>query len=132
MGPSVRLFRRICCFLLLALWLVSTQHCGLEAAGIEFHPHTEHPSECCTSTCSNDVCDIIERGTFNQVTFSPRPPPPVAVLTSVFPLLVAPPMEVEEPGIAIASATPELEAITGTWRFERRSALPARAPDLLA
>jgi hypothetical protein len=124
--------RRIGCFLFLAIWLAATQHCGLEGAGIELFGHGDHPSESLPAECADDACPAIEGESYTKDGSSLRLLPPPAALASFFVLLVVPPRTSEATRAVRDRATPEIEAIHRTWRFERRSALPARAPDFVA
>lgn len=126
------LLRRTGCFLLLALWLAATQHCGLEAAGIEFLAHGDRPSESRATTCADDACQTVEGASYTKVDSSLRLLPPEAMLVNLFVVLVVPARASEPVGVVRDGAAPELEAIHRTWRFERRTALPARAPDSVA
>lgn len=129
---GMALLRRTCCFLLLAVWLAATQHCGLTAAGIELLAHADHPSDACTTSCADDACPAVEGVSHPAGPSSPRLPPPEAVLADLGAILLVPISEAEPSGVGLDRAPPEVEAIPRTWRFERRSALPARAPDLVA
>lgn len=67
-GPlllAVNRFRRISVLLWLAVWLVATQHCVLEAAGVWEAGHDEEASTCCPDTplnCEHDGCEVVEGG----------------------------------------------------------------------
>ena len=57
-----RVRHRFVSLCLAAFWLVATQHCGLEAAGI-FDSHPETAQACCPATedhCSHDGCELVE------------------------------------------------------------------------
>src|SRR5688572_23588028 len=51
---------------LLAFWLVATQHCGLEAAGLFAADHEGESAGCCASSggCENDGCATVEEGSY--------------------------------------------------------------------
>lgn len=52
---------------LLAIWLVATQHCGLEAAGV-FDSHCDPAAPACvsgpTEHCVGDGCEVVESGSY--------------------------------------------------------------------
>ena len=54
---------------LLAFWLVATQHCGLESAGLfAAHESATEASGCCASSdgCANDGCETVEEGAYRS------------------------------------------------------------------
>lgn len=123
--------RRTLTLALLAVWLVATQHCGLEAAGWwDAHPH--HAPACCippVDCCELDGCDAVER------TSMPLPNPGVKPAAAVLDPSVAArwaTMLVPAGGARVPEiAPPEVEGLAGwvnRWSFERRAALPPRAP----
>ena len=126
-------FRKLAVYVVLALWLAAAQHCGLEAAEIGFGGHADHESEdLCTTACVDGECPSIEGASHLGVNSSVRPLPPEVVLLDLFVYLVAPFPAVQRQDVMLERATPEVEAIHRVWRFVRRSALPARAPDSVA
>jgi len=130
----VKAFRNIIALLLLALWLPATQHCDLEAAGVmawEELGHT-HPESSCKQSCETDVCPTVEGASYNPASNLLRVlPPDVFVVLRLIDLLPAP-LVIEDLGAFVIGDPPELEKILRTWQFSRRTALPARAPDLIA
>lgn len=125
--------------LLLAFWLVATQHCGLEAAGL-FSSHSGESAAvgCCASNehekksgCVSDGCELVESGHYRTDLGAklvvPALAPCFCVLCTHF--CVAPP----EPEVLLV-ATDRVELASAwvpVWQFERRAAAPAHAPDPL-
>ena len=130
----VKAFRNAIALLLLALWLPATQHCDLEAAGVmawdeRGHTHAESP---CKQSCENDVCPTVEGASYSAASHLLRVlPPDVFVVLSLIDLLPAP-LVIEDQEAFFTGDPPELQKILRTWQFSRRTALPARAPDLIA
>jgi hypothetical protein len=125
----VVVLRRLCSVLLLSLWLAASQHCGLDAAGLDFFGHTDHPTGSCETNCPEEECPAIEGGTYTAAASSlrllaPEAVPPVSDGVRLVPVATALPS-----GVKPVTAGSEVEAIPRTWCFERRAALPARAPD---
>lgn len=125
--------RHVIAVVLLALWLPATQHCGLEAAGLDFLTHEDHASSTCRDTCTDDACHNIEGISFTKEVNSLRAlPAPVADFCYCLIHLVTPPA-VEDVALKYSAGdSPELQVLHGTWSFARRTSLPARAPDFVA
>ena len=54
---------------LLAFWLVATQHCGLESAGLfAAHESASDATGCCASSdgCATDGCEMVEEGAYRS------------------------------------------------------------------
>ena len=116
-----------------AFWLLATQHCGLEAAGI-FDSHAAEPTQgCCPggeAHCSHDGCELVEGRGVNLLSAAKAPQPHLELCLS---LLLSLGVEVPEPEPAPrvrgeAFGRP-LEWIA-TWQFVQRTALSPRAPSL--
>lgn len=131
----VSTLRRIIAIVLLALWLPTTQHCGLEAAGLIAAevPHGAE-SECCengASPCTHDGCNVVENSLIklNNETIK-VPTPSLAACTCFLCLQLLPPVVAVEPIFAVtASESPE--HWVPVWQFVRRAAPLSRAPALV-
>ena len=134
LSDLVKAFRHVIALFLLALWLPATQHCDLEAAGImawEEIGHT-HAESSCKQSCETDVCPTVEGASYNPASHLLRVlPPDVFVVLHLIDLLPAP-LVIEDQEAFFTGDPPELQKILRTWQFSRRTALPARAPDLIA
>lgn len=114
---------------LLLLWMPATSHCALESAGL-----LPHGLGCASgeSHCVGDGCKIIEAGLFKQTTVQVKAIPPAVLFCTCFICLqlVAPPTLA-----AISDFTPIVsdapKVWLAAWDFERRTALPSRAPSLV-
>lgn len=124
---------RFVALFLLALWLPATQHCDLEAAGIDFMTHDGHASSACHDTCVDDACHNIEGAAFTKGGNTLRVlPPPAMILCACLIHVPPPPPAVETPVIDDGTGSRRLLVLHRTWDFVRRAALPARAPDSIA
>jgi hypothetical protein len=132
-GGAVKWLKRAVALALLALWVPATMHCTLETVpGFSFLQHCcggdEVPQE--PSDCAADFCTAIESGLYkieHHPTVAPVLPALVAFAAWV---QVAEPLLDSTPCFAPASsAPPELPRF---WQFHYRTALPPRAPSLLA
>lgn len=121
--------------LLLALWLPATQHCDLEAAGLLAGHDECHSGQDCAGghqddPCAADVCALVEdaayKSTFAAIT--------VAAPTALTCLCCL--HEITPATVLISLVSPERTdappELAPTWCFVTRTALPARAPDLVA
>ena len=123
--------RHLCPFvplILLAVWLPATLHCDLEVVGAMLSPGTD----CCATakSCSNDGCDVLERGLYRSVNDLVKVPAPgwsvcrgpfcsyVPPVADSHQKIVPPPESLERPCDWVPS-----------WQFVRRAAPPSRAPD---
>ncbi|CAM2962743.1 hypothetical protein [Rariglobus hedericola] len=128
----MKIFFKFAAFVLLALWLPATQHCDLEAAGLELFNFGEHHESACAEICNQDACQSIEDASYLKNASSLRVlPPPVSFEFCLLSLLIAPVLVESEP-VSLAGDPPELQALHRTWQFIRRTALPVRAPDCVA
>ncbi|HWL17950.1 MAG TPA: hypothetical protein VNR00_20225 [Opitutus sp.] len=129
----MKLWSRIAAFLLLALWLPATQHCDLEAAGLEFSAHEGHASATCQDACKDDACRNVEGVAFPKQVGSVRVlPPPVLALCEGLRALMTPRVVAIVTPVVEGESSDELLVLHRTWSFVHRAALPARAPDSLA
>lgn len=129
---NVSYLRRMTVFALLAFWLMATQHCGLEAAGLlDNHPESASPV-CCNGQghCTHDGCDLVERGSITSSNGSIKVPMP-----SMHECVCLLCLQV----VALSFVEPAKESVQGidkplgwvpTWHFERRAAPSPRAPAL--
>ena len=131
--PRVRRLRhRLAAVFLVAFWLLATQHCGLEAAGV-FEAHAVAASGCCTNDgahCSHDGCQIVEGRSLNTVGVVNAPQPQLTLCTCL---------------ICLTVPTPEPERILrvgmddvgrplhwgASWKFVQRVVPSPRAPSLV-
>lgn len=94
--------------------------------------HGDHQSGPCKDTCQDDACHSIEGISYPKASSDLRVlPPTVSFACCLLSVLVAPVVVQCEP-VSLATAPPELQALSRTWQFVRRAALPARAPDCVA
>lgn len=133
----VHLPRRLTALVLLAFWLVATQHCALEAAGL-FASHAGEETAatgCCATTtdgCAADGCETVE-GSFYRVdsgslkVATPDLSACLCLLSLEFALL-PPATELSPTAVHWLDAADDW---VPAWRFERRAAAPAHAPDML-
>jgi hypothetical protein len=133
----VRLIRNIIVILLVALWLPTTQHCSLEAAGL-FAPQEAQAKQikCCGAqekACAEDPCDLLESGDYRpasaQLTI---PAPTFTVCACLFCVSVEQVLVLANAGAATARFSFDSpEDCSPTWHFMQRAALSPRAPSLV-
>lgn len=124
---------------MLAVWLASSQHCGLEAAGLITReaPHsTAHltTAGCCQDTgnpCTHDGCNVVESGTINPTNPFLKAPAPSLLACACFICLqlVAPDVSAEPTLVAADLDRPK--NWVPAWHFVRRAAPLSRAPSLI-
>jgi hypothetical protein len=132
-APRNRLFT----VLLLAVWLVATQHCGLEAATEFFGAHSEESAGtgCCPgdrSGCVNDGCEAIEDALYKSDVADLRLPAPqlaACLDLSFLPPLVPPTEDLSRRPSRLDFERP-LDWLP-TWQFVQRAALSPRAPSVV-
>ena len=127
--------RHIIAIVLLALWLPTTQHCGLEAAGLIAAevPHGADAGCCQTGggPCTHDGCNVVESSLIkssNEVIKVPTPS--LAACTCFLCLQLLPPVVAVEPIFAV-TASDSPEHWIPVWQFVRRAAPLSRAPSLV-
>lgn len=132
---TVFTLRRIIAIVLLALWLPTTQHCGLEAAEL-IAAEIPHGAEakCCEmgdSPCTHDGCNVVESSLIKSSSDPLKvPTPSLAACACLLCLQLVPPVVAAEPIFAVtASESPE--HWVPVWQFVRRAAPPVRAPSLV-
>ena len=118
---------------LVAFWLLATQHCGLEAAGI-VEQHTPVEPACCAGGephCSHDGCDAVEDGSYTSVGDAPIVPAPL--FAECFCLICG---DLSALLREVAAGDLSWEYIerplnwVPVWHFVQRAALSPRAPSL--
>lgn len=118
---------------LLAFWLLATQHCGLEAAGL-FDSHGDQPAGCCQATdgCRGDGCRAIEGGEFRPDGSSVKIATPQ--LTACL-CLACGSFALHAPEFELAATPTEIlerpRDWVSTWHFVQRAALSPRAPSAI-
>lgn len=130
-GRSVSILRRMSVFALLAVWLVATQYCGMEAAGI--WDSASDSSGCCSEPgpCSKDGCEVVERGAFASSSVLKVPAPEFQACTCMLCARLLVPALIIEPSAKFADGMERPAAWVPEWHFERRTALSPRAPSLI-
>jgi hypothetical protein len=119
----VKLLQRITVFLVLALWLVATQHCKLEKiTGLEF---LRCASDTATqSDCEGDSCASVEGGDY-KLSDNQRVAPVLLMVAAVALPIAEVPAATECCSKPPPSPPPE---IPKAWQFITRTASPPRAP----
>jgi hypothetical protein len=128
----VTLFTKYAVMLMLALWGLAKVHCDLEQVpGLEFLACCQHPDTAPhqDNDCEHDACSVVESGFYKVEEQAASVPVPLLVLSFVLPLWeAAPPAPAPRPELLNCSL-PELPR---PWQFFYRTALPPRAPSLVA
>ncbi len=118
--------------LMLAVWGLATVHCDLEEVpGLEFlacchHPETAPHQD---DDCDTDACAVVESGLYKTEEQAAGVPVPLLALSFVLPLWEAAPRTAAPHPVLLNASPPELPR---TWQFSCRTALPPRAPSLVA
>ncbi len=125
------ILRRMSIFTLLAVWLVATQYCGLEAAGV--WDLASDSSGCCSESapCSKDGCEVVERGASASNSAVKVPAPGLQSCTCMLCIRLLVPTLIIEPSAKFADGMERPAAWVPEWHFERRAALSPRAPSLI-
>ena len=116
--------------LMLALGGLVTMHCDLERVpGLEFLACCQHPDTTPhqDNDCDADACSVIESG-FYKIEEHPAAVP-MLVLSFVLPLGEARPPS-PAPHFQLPNCSPP--ELPRAWQFSYRTALPPRAPTLVA
>lgn len=131
--PPVSRLLKVAALLLATLWLPATVHCQLETLGFDTLfacAGDDGAAHADGKGCTDDGCQTIESG---QVAVAKSrievAAPALFACASLFCLF-----EVAAPDVAsefVASRQDETLPLRRTWQFDRRAALPARAPDSL-
>ena len=117
--------------LVLTLWLGSTQHCNLEAAGI-LSARGEHDSTCCPNTsegCRSDGCTVVESAAYRSADAGDALVVPDTAL-SYWVDCFAPAITMPADNIAVApkALTARLRPWVPAWHFDRRTVALPGAP----
>lgn len=131
--PAVSRLLKITALLLATLWLPATVHCQLETLGLDALfacAGDDGAAHADGKGCTDEGCQTIESG---QVAVAKSrievAAPALLACASLFCLF-----EVAAPAVASEFVAPhqdETLPLRRTWQFDRRAALPARAPDSL-
>ena len=126
-------FMKSVAVLLLALWVPVTMHCTLETmpgfsflqwcCGGDEAPEQDHD-------CSQDFCSAVESGLY-KIEDNPAVVPALVLLLAfaAWDCVAEPPTDSAPQFVPVSSAPPELPRL---WQFSYRTALPPRAPSLVA
>jgi hypothetical protein len=130
----LRIVFQFVAFVLLALWMPATQHCGLEAADL-VTAHVEHVGAgnyCEKSTpCSHDGCQIVEELTYKRSGDTLQIPAPDLVACICFVCVHLGDRQLSaEPVIPVVAIDQPIGWVP-TWQFARRAAPLSRAPSTL-
>lgn len=123
--------------LLVALWLPATLHCQLEGAGLdEFfscasHASADDDNHAHPDGCTDSVCQTVESGeySFTKQRITLAQPLASACLYHLCLLQLSAPTPAR---VCVSLTIDPVPPWQPSWHFVRRTALPARAPDLLA
>lgn len=129
-----RLLYSFVTFVLLALWLPATQHCGLEAAGLITADSADEPIACCAPTatvCAYDSCHVIEQFTPKTANDSLQVQAPDFVACVGFICVPFVDRELSTEPVVSVVATDQPISWVPTWHFARRAAPLPRAPAIL-
>lgn len=129
---AVHSLKQFIALALVALWLPVTMHCTLETL-----PGLGFLQTCCgdealpsASDCQDDHCAAVESGLYKtEQRLSLAPAPIVWAALAAWVWLVAP---APDPFSDLGPAPSPPPELLSTWQFSRRTALPPRAPSLVA
>ena len=117
----------------LGLWALATLHCDLEQVpGLTFlawcHPQETAPQQ--AANCDDDACSEVESALYRVEQDEAVLTVPVLALSFLVPAweITTPTESVTQP-VRLLASPPELPRV---WQFAHRTALPPRAPSLLA
>ncbi len=126
---------KLAALLLATLWLPATLHCQLESLGLDtLFACADQPAGTAHTggdTCSDDGCQSIESGQFatSKVRHDLATWPALATVCHFCLFEISAPEPAAEMLAIVQDTTLPLQR---TWQFDRRAALPARAPDFVA
>jgi hypothetical protein len=123
---------KIVALTVLALWGLAAMHCKLEAL-----PGLDFLKTCCfvdsapasPKHCESDGCGAVEDGTYRaeeQTASAPRP----LLMVALLPIVIEAPLQELQPCSLVASLPPP--ELPRAWQFSYRTALPPRAPSIVA
>jgi hypothetical protein len=129
----MRPFRATVALFLAIFWMIATQHCGLEAAGV-LAAHCEQASGaqgCGGADHDGDACKTVESGEYKLADVSSKVSPPQLVacvcLTYIAFAELRPEPSAESLALGYFERAPNW---VPTWQFVQRAALTPRAPTL--
>jgi hypothetical protein len=125
-------FTKYVAMVLLAVCGLASSHCALEQLpGLEFLAWCHHADSAPhpDNDCEQDGCSVVERGFYKIEEQPATVRVPLLVLSFVLPLWeAAAPTPTPHP-VLLNGSPPELPR---AWQFSHRTALPPRAPSLVA
>lgn len=130
----MRFFSQIVAFVLLALWMPATQHCGLEAAGLIAADSGDKSVACCDPTatvCAYDSCHVIDQFAPKTANDSLQVPTPDFVACACLLCIQLLDRELSAAADVSIVATDQPMGWVPTWHFARRAAPLPRAPAIL-
>ena len=130
----MRFLSQIVAFVLLALWMPATQHCGLEAAGVITANSANESVACCAPTaaaCAYDSCHVIEQFAPKTSNDSLQVSTPDFVACACFLFVQILDRELSARSVVSVVATDYPMGWVPTWHFARRAAPLPRAPAIL-
>jgi hypothetical protein len=130
----VKCLFKLSAILLLALWLPATLHCGLETAGLLLHEHGLDLADTgCATACEKESCSTLEDGAYKKASDPIKvSAPSLALCITQLVLDVAVEAAAESAPSVSPYTTDSPPELARTWQFTVRTALPARAPSLIA
>ncbi len=117
---------------LLVLWGLATLHCDLERVpgfGFLASCHSADASPHQDKDCDSDGCSAVESGFYKMEEQAASAPVPLLVLSFLLPVWEATPPPARPQAAILNGSPPELPRV---WQFSYRTALPPRAPSLIA
>ena len=129
---AVSKLTKVFAMLTLALWGLASMHCTLEAL-----PGLDFLKTCCfadtapssQSGCETDGCGAVEDAGYRPEEQPVSAPLPLLILAALASAPEATPFEFQTRSVVGSLSPPELPQ---AWQFSYRTALPPRAPSLLA
>jgi hypothetical protein len=128
--------RKIAAFLLVALWLPTTQHCMLAAADLLALEavHAEN-AKCCAEPdqgCTAAMCTLLESGSYKPGITSVTAPIPSFTACACLLCLHAEELLIEADAVADTARVSfdRPPDCSPTWQFVQRAALSPRAPSV--
>lgn len=118
---------------MVAVWLLATQHCGLEAAGLlaQGCEQADGQHTCGETEHVVDGCHLVEGTAYKSNNVSVKVPAPQLVASLCLSWVnVAPPAIEQSRATALTSHLERPRDWVPIWRFVQRAALPSRAPSL--
>lgn len=129
---SVSFCRKFLAVFMTAFWLLATQHCGLEAAGIlvQLCQQEDGSHGCSDTEHGGDGCEIVEGGGYKVTNGVAKISAPQLVACACLIWLNTAEFRLEQ--LAELSSRDHFEHPQDwvpSWQFERRAAALAHAPD---